>query len=70
MLDLMAGFTIGKTFKAKTDHDTRPYGLIESGTIRTSIGGIGTGTDLGRTTLVWRSAEGRLWRERSAVSKG
>src|SRR5262249_54543840 len=29
VLDLMAGFTIGKTFKSKTRHDTRPYGLIE-----------------------------------------
>jgi opacity protein-like surface antigen len=51
VLDLMAGFTIGKTFKAKTDHDTRPYGLIEGGTIRTSIGGIGTGTDLVRNNI-------------------
>ena len=51
ILDLMAGFTIGKTFKGKTEHDTRPYGLIEGGTIRTSINGIGTGTDLVRNNI-------------------
>jgi hypothetical protein len=51
VLDLMGGFTIGKTFKSKTEHDTRPYGLIEGGTIRTSINGIGTGTDLIRNTI-------------------
>jgi hypothetical protein len=51
VLDLMAGFTFGKTFGSKTDHDTRPYGLIEGGTLRTSIGGIGTGTDLVRNNI-------------------
>lgn len=51
VLDLMAGFTIGPTLRAKTDHDTRPYGLIEAGTIRTSIGGIGTGADLTRSNI-------------------
>src|SRR5262245_8554847 len=51
VLDLMAGFTFGKTFKSKTDHDTRPYALIEGGTIRTKIGGIGTGTDLVRSNI-------------------
>jgi len=51
MLDLMAGFTVGKTFKSKTPHDTRPYGLIEGGTIRTSINGIGTGTDFVRNNI-------------------
>src|SRR5215467_13111248 len=51
MLDLMAGFTVGKTFKSKTEHDTRPYGLIEGGTIRTSISGIGNGTDFVRNNI-------------------
>lgn len=51
VLDLMAGVTIGKTFKSKTEHDTRPYGLIEGGTVRTSINGIGTGTDLVRNNI-------------------
>jgi len=51
VLDLMAGVTIGKTFFSKTDHDMRPYGIVEGGTIRTSISGIGTGTDFVRNNL-------------------
>lgn len=53
VLDLMAGITVGKTFKSKTEHDTRPYGLIEAGTVRTSINGIGTGTDLVRNNIAF-----------------
>jgi len=51
ILDLMAGFTVGPTFGTKTDHDTRPYGLIEGGTIRTSIEGIGTGAAFARSNI-------------------
>jgi hypothetical protein len=51
VLDLMAGFTFGKTYFSKGQHDTRPYGLVEGGTIRTKIGGIGTGTDLVRSNI-------------------
>ena len=51
ILDIMAGFTIGPTLRSKTDHDTRPYGIIEFGTIRTSIEGIGTGTPFARNDI-------------------
>jgi len=51
VLDLMAGFSVGKTFASKTYHDTRPYGLIEGGTIRTSISGIGTAADFVRNNI-------------------
>ena len=51
VLDLMAGFTIGPTLKSKSDDEFRPYGLIQFGTIRTSIEGIGTGAKLSRNDL-------------------
>ena len=51
ILDLMAGFTIGPTLRAKTHHDTRVFGIIEFGTIRTSIDGIGTGAAFARNDL-------------------
>jgi opacity protein-like surface antigen len=51
VLDLMAGFTIGPTVKSRANDEYRPYGLIEFGTIRTSIEGIGTGTRLARNDL-------------------
>jgi opacity protein-like surface antigen len=51
VLDLMAGVTVGPTFGTKTPHDTRPYGLIEGGTIRTSITGIGTGAAFARNNI-------------------
>jgi opacity protein-like surface antigen len=51
LLDVMAGVTIGKTFRAKTDHDTRPYAIVEGGTVRTKISGIGTGTDFARNNI-------------------
>ena len=51
VLDLMAGFTIGPTVKSKANDEYRPYGLIEFGTIRTSIDGIGTGTRLARNDI-------------------
>ena len=51
VLDLMAGFTIGPTITSKANDDYRPYGLIEFGTVRTSIEGIGTGTRLARNDI-------------------
>jgi opacity protein-like surface antigen len=51
VLDLMAGFTIGPTVKSRAHDEYRPYGLIEFGTIRTSIEGIGTGGRLARNDL-------------------
>jgi outer membrane protein with beta-barrel domain len=51
VLDLMAGFTIGPTLHSKAKDEFRPYGLIEFGTLRTSIEGIGTGARLARNDL-------------------
>ena len=51
VLDLMAGFTIGPTVNSKAKDEYRPYGLIEFGTVRTSIEGIGTGARLARNDL-------------------
>lgn len=51
VLDLMAGFTIGPTLKSKAKDEFRPYGLVEFGTIRTSIEGIGTGARLARNDI-------------------
>ena len=51
VLDLMAGFLIGPTLKSKANDEYRPYGLIEFGTMRTSIEGIGTGTKLARNDI-------------------
>lgn len=51
VLDLMAGFTIGPTLKSKANDEYRPYGLVEFGTLRTSIEGIGTGSRLVRNDI-------------------
>jgi opacity protein-like surface antigen len=51
VLDLMGGFTIGPTIKSKANDEYRPYGLIEFGTIRTSIEGVGSGARLARNDL-------------------
>jgi Outer membrane protein beta-barrel domain len=51
LLDIMAGVTIGPTFDSKAGHDVRPFGLIEFGTVRTSIDGIGTGTRMARNDI-------------------
>jgi opacity protein-like surface antigen len=51
VLDLMAGFTIGPTLRSKAKDEFRPYGLIEFGTLRTSIEGIGTGARLARNDI-------------------
>jgi hypothetical protein len=51
VLDLMAGFIVGPTLKSKAKDEYRPYGLVEFGTIRTSIEGVGTGTRLARNDI-------------------
>jgi hypothetical protein len=42
VIDLMGGFTIGPTFATKGGRDIRPYGVVEGGTVRTSIDGATT----------------------------
>jgi hypothetical protein len=39
VVDIMGGFTVGPTFATKGGRDIRPYGVIEGGTVRTSIDG-------------------------------
>ena len=51
VLDLMAGFIIGPTLQSKAKDEYRPYGLVEFGTIRTSIDGIGTGAKFARNDI-------------------
>jgi opacity protein-like surface antigen len=51
VLDLMAGFIIGPTLQSKAKDEYRPYGLVEFGTIRTSIDGLGTGVHFARNDI-------------------
>lgn len=51
VLDLMAGFIIGPTLQSKAKDEYRPFAIVEFGTIRTSIDGIGTGAKLARNDI-------------------
>jgi|KBSSwiS6_1023812.scaffolds.fasta_scaffold04104_3 opacity protein-like surface antigen len=51
VLDLMAGFIIGPTLQSKAKDEYRPFGLVEFGTIRTSIDGLGTGAHFARNDI-------------------
>jgi hypothetical protein len=51
VLDIMAGVTIGPTFLSKAKRDIRPFGILEGGTVRTSIDATANNIKLARNVL-------------------